>query len=117
MEFQLAPYLAQSLLGVGVLGCIIGGAAAAAKNIRLVELGTVSVEKAATDTGYETGGAGIATLAGAFAAGLVGGGLILSIIIALTVGTAAKYSWDRLVEFYSSKPLKRRVIDDDEFEF
>lgn len=117
MEFQLAPYLAQSLLGVGVLGCIIGGAAAAAKNIRLVELGSISIEKATTDAGYETGGAGIATLAGAFAAGLVGGGLIPSIIIALSVGIATKYSWDRLVEFYSRKPSKRRVIDDDEFDF
>ncbi len=94
MSFQLAPYLAKSVPGVGVLGGIVGGAAALAKNARLLHENRITKTEAAIDTGKETVGAGLATAFSAVAAGAVGGGLAVSLGTALIAGVAAKYLWD-----------------------
>ncbi len=74
MAFQLAPFLARSVPGVGVLGGIVGGAAALA-----------------------------ATAFSAFAAGLVGGGLVVSLATAFTAAVAEKYVWDRGMDCLQEK--------------
>lgn len=94
MSFQLAPYLAKSVPGVGVLGGIVGGAAALAKNARLLQENRITKTEAAIDTGKETVGAGLATAFSAVAAGAIGGGLAVSLGTALIAGVAAKYLWD-----------------------
>ena len=86
MAFQFAPYLASSVAGVGVLGAIIGGAAAAAKNIQLLRGGKTSQWHAIVDTGRETAGAGVATAFSAAAVDTVGAGLMMSVGVAVVAG-------------------------------
>ena len=99
MSFQLAPYLAKSVPGIGLLGGIVGGAAALAKNARLLKDKQITGTEAAIDTGKEAAGAGLATAFSAVAATAVGGGLVVSLGTALIAGVAAKYAWDLGVEF------------------
>lgn len=119
MSFKLAPYLAQSVAGIGVLGGIVGGAATLAKNARLLQDKKISPTEAAIDTGKETVGAGVATAFSAVAAGAVGGGLVISLGTALVAGVAAKYLWDAGVELVerelgAQKPAAKGPLSDDE---
>ncbi|MBF0268817.1 MAG: magnetosome protein MamC [Alphaproteobacteria bacterium] len=114
MPFHLAPYLAKSLPGVGVLGGIVGGAAALAKNLHLLQAGKVSSKEAAIDTGKETVGAGLATALSAAVAGAVGGGLVVSLGVAVAAGIAGKYAWDRAVEYTEAQIAARTSGADDE---
>lgn len=98
MAFQLAPFLAQSVPGVGLLGAIVGGSAALAKNYKDYKKGSVDAKAASVDVGKETAGAGVATAVSAAAVGAVGGGLAVSLVTALAVATGAKYVWDRSME-------------------
>jgi hypothetical protein len=107
MPFHLAPYLAKSVPGVGVLGAIVGGAAAVAKNAQLLKAGKVSQREAAIDTGKETVGAGLATAFSAAAAGAVGGGLVVSLGVAVAAGIAGKYAWDRCAEYVEAQVKSR----------
>ena len=93
MAFHLAPYLAKSLPGIGVFGSVVGGAAALAKNARLVESGQITQQDAAIDTAKE-----------------VGGGLAVSLGVAVAAGVAGKYAYDRGVEFLEG----RLVVKDDQ---
>ncbi|MBT3196643.1 MAG: magnetosome protein MamC [Gammaproteobacteria bacterium] len=95
---SLAQYLAQSAAGVGVLGAVVGTSAAAAKNIKDHRDGLIDTKDALYDTSKEGLGAGVATAFSAVAAGLVGGGVALSLGTALIAATGAKYAWDRGVE-------------------
>ena len=119
MSFKLAPYLAQTVSGIGILGGIVGGAAALAKNARLLQDKKVSRTDAAIDTGKETVGAGLATAFSAVAAGAVGGGLAVSLGTALVAGVAAKYLWDAGVELVEKEMGSRKapadgVVSDDD---
>jgi len=118
MSFKLAPYLAQSVTGIGVLGGIVGGAATLAKNARLLQTKQVTPKAAAIDTGKETVGAGVATAFSAVAAGAVGGGLAVSLGVAVVAGVAAKYLWDAGVEMVEKELSTRKggsaLTSDDE---
>ncbi|MBF0281739.1 MAG: magnetosome protein MamC [Zetaproteobacteria bacterium] len=94
MAFQLGPFLASSTTGMGALGAIVGGSAAAAKNYKDFRNGKVTLEEAGKDVGKEAAGAGIATAISAAAVGVVGGGLTISVITALAAAAGAKYAWD-----------------------
>ncbi len=109
MSFQLAPYLAKSVPGIGVLGGIVGGAAALAKNARLLKDNRITRTEAAIDTGKETVGAGLATALSAVAATAVGGGLVVSLGTALVAGVAAKYAWDLGVELIETELAKGKA--------
>ena len=89
---SLAQYLAQSAAGVGVLGAVVGTSAAAAKNIKDHRDGLIDTKDALYDTSKEGLGAGVATAFSAVAAGLVGGGVALSLGTALIAATGAKYA-------------------------
>ncbi len=98
MAFNLATYLSQNAAGVGTLGAIVGGSAAAAKAIYDHKRGIISRDEAIRTTGTQAAGAGVATAVSAVATGFIGGGLILSLGTALVAATAAKYAWDRGLE-------------------
>jgi len=116
MAFQLAPYLAESLPGIGIFGSLVGGAAALAKNAKLLRDGKVGQRDAVIDIGKETVGAGLATAFSAGAAGAVGGGLVVSIGVAVAAGLAGKYAWDRCAEYAEEQWACRETssVADDE---
>jgi hypothetical protein len=120
MSFNLAMVLAKSVGGVGVLGGIVGGSAALAKNIKKKKEGTITNREMAIDTGKETVGAGVATAFSAFAAGTVGGGLVLSLGTAFAAAAAGKYAWDYGVEMVESRielaNAKELSLEDDSVE-
>jgi hypothetical protein len=104
MSFNLAMVLAKSVGGVGVLGGVVGGSAALAKNIKKKRDGEeISNRDMAIDTGKETVGAGVATAFSAFSAGVVGGGLVVSLGTAFVAAAAGKFAWDYGVEFVEEK--------------
>ncbi|OSM08655.1 magnetosome protein MamC [Magnetofaba australis] len=109
--FNLAQFLTTSASGTGVLGAVVGGSAAIAKNIHLYNKGLVSPEEAAIDSGKEAAGAGVATAVSAVAAGAVGGGLVVSLGTALVAAVAGKYAWDRGAEYLEDQ-LRQRSRDD-----
>ena len=103
MSFQLAPYLAESVPGVGVLGAIVGAVGAVSKNAQLLKEGKISQQEAALDTTKETAGAGVATAFSAAVVGAVGGGLVVSVGVALAAGIAGKYAFDRGAEYLEAR--------------
>ena len=98
MAFQLAPYLAKSVPGMGVIGAIVGAAGAVAKNAQLLKDGKVTRQQAAIDVSKETAGAGVATAFSAAVVGAVGGGLAVSLAVALAAAVVGKFAWDRGAE-------------------
>ncbi len=84
----------QASLAMGGLGAIIGGTAAAAKNIRQVKNDEVNREEAVKDTLKETAGAGIATAAATAVVGAVGATGLIGVLGILTVATGTKYLYD-----------------------
>ena len=103
MAFQLAPYLAKSVPGVGVLGAIVGAVGAVSKNGQLLKEGKISQQDAAVDTLKETAGAGVATAFSAAVVGVVGGGLAVSVGVALAAGIAGKYVFDRGADYLEGR--------------
>ncbi|MBF0588334.1 MAG: magnetosome protein MamC [Magnetococcales bacterium] len=116
MTFNLATFLARSVGGVGVLGGIVGGSAALAKNIKAKRNGDITTKEAAIDTGEEAVGAGLATALSAYAAGLVGGGLVVSLGTAFTAAAVGKYAWDRGVDYLHDKVEKSDLESDDDWD-
>ncbi len=99
MAFHLAPFLVRSVPGVGVLGGIVGGSAALAKNLKAKKDGEdISNSDIAKDTVKEAAGAGAATAFSAYVVGIVGGGLAISLGTAFAAAVAGKYAWDRVME-------------------
>lgn len=111
MAFNLAVFLARSVGGVGVLGGVVGGSAALAKNIKKKNAGEITNREMAIDTGKETVGAGVATAFSAFSAGLVGGGLAISLGTAFIAAAAGKYAWDHGVEIVEAQ-IKEKLQSD-----
>ncbi len=103
MSFNLAMFLSRSVGGVGVIGGIVGGSAALAKNVKRKSRGEITTKEAVIDTSEEAVGAGVATAFSAFAAGVVGGGLVVSLGTAFTAAALGKYAWDRSVEYAHDK--------------
>ena len=95
VHFSLVTFLTQSAAGVGVLGALVGGGAAAARTLAEHKKGLVDRSHVIREIGKEAAGVGIASAASVVAAGAVGGGLILSLGTVLVTATAAKYAWDR----------------------
>ncbi len=111
---DLAHYLAQSTSGVGVLGAIVGGSGAAAKNYKDHKDGLISTQEAVYDTTKQAAGAGVATAVSALAVGAVGGGLALSLGTAFAVAAGTKYAWDRAMEEVDDSIMKSDADDLDE---
>ncbi len=99
MAYHLVPLLARSVPGIGLLGGIVGGSAAVARNLKARKDGEdISNSDIAKDKVKEAAGAGAATAFSAYVAGIVGGGLVISLGTAFAAAVAGKYAWDRVVE-------------------
>ncbi|MBL6992166.1 MAG: magnetosome protein MamC [Bacteriovoracaceae bacterium] len=109
VPFNLATFVGQSSFGFGVLGGVVGGSIAAAKNIKLHVNGKVEAQDALTDTAQEMVGSGVATAVGALAVGAVGGGMIASLGTAFVVAVGGKFAWDRGYEAISKQANKRKL--------
>ena len=103
MPFALAPFLAQSVPGVGVLGSIVGGSAALAQVLKDKKNGKATSSQVAVNTAKEAAGAGVATAFSAFVVGIVGGGLVVSLGTAVAAAVVGKYVWDRGMERLTGK--------------
>ncbi|QEP43967.1 magnetic particle protein [Ectothiorhodospiraceae bacterium BW-2] len=103
---NLATYLASSTSGIGVFGALVGGAGAAAKNIKDSRDGLVTPVEAVVDTSKEAAGAGVATVVSAVSVGAAGVGLGASLGIAAVTAIGAKYLWDRSMEQIESRFFK-----------
>jgi hypothetical protein len=91
---KVTRFVPQASLAMGGLGAIIGGTAAAAKNIRRVKNSEIKREDAVRDTIKEAAGAGLATAAATAVVGAVGATGLLSLVGILAVATGTKYLWD-----------------------
>lgn len=111
---NLIHSLSQSTSGIGVIGAIVGGSAAAAKNYKDNKDGLISTKEALYDTSKEAAGAGVATAVSALAVGVVGGGLLVSIGTAVAVAAGAKYAWDRSMEEVDKKVITSDADELDE---
>ncbi|GAB6053713.1 hypothetical protein JCM17960_25330 [Magnetospira thiophila] len=109
MAFQLAPFLAQSVPGVGVIGSIVGGSAALAQGLRAKNKGEADTRDVAIHTVKEASGAGVATAFSAYTVGLVGGGLAVSLGTAFVAAVAGKYAWDRGVEYLEARAAEQQL--------
>ena len=81
-------------LAMGGVGAIIGGTAAAAKNIRRIKNEEIKREEAVKDTFKEAAGAGFATAAATAVVGVIGATGLLSLVGILAIATGTKYVWD-----------------------
>ena len=95
MPFRLGPYLAETTVGMGVLGAVISGTNAMAKNAELLKKGSIDPSDAALDVGKEALKNGVVTAATFVAVASLGGELVASIGLTLVIGTTLKYAWDR----------------------
>ena len=108
---NLVHFLSQSTGSIGILGGLVGGTAAAAKNIKDYRNGDVTETQAAIEVGKETLGAGVATAAGAAAAGLVGTSVVASVLAVITVSTGAKFLWDMGVDKIEESLVEKDDLD------
>lgn len=113
MPFRLGPYLAESTVGMGVLGAIISGTNAIAKNAERVRTGVITPTDASLDVGKEALKNGIVTATTFVVVASIGGELVASVGLTLMIGTTLKYVWDRgydALEEERRRPINRRVM-------
>lgn len=95
MPLRLGPYLAESTVGMGILGAIISGTNAIAKNAERVRTGVVTPTDASLDVDKEALKNGIVTATPFVVVASLGGKLLVSVGLTLMMGTTLKYAWDR----------------------
>ncbi|MBF0189220.1 MAG: magnetosome protein MamC [Magnetococcales bacterium] len=113
MSFNLAMFLSKSAPGVGVLGAVVGGSAALAKNLKAKSEGEITTREVVVDTSKETAGAGVATAFSAYVTGVVGASLIPSLGTAFVTAVVGKYAWDRGVELVEDRIQGREALSDE----
>jgi hypothetical protein len=112
LPFLLGPFLAETTAGMGVMGAIISGTNATAKNVERVRNGSASQTEAVMDVGNEALKNGLATAATFAVVASLGFELVAAVGLTLVVGTTLKYAWDRghdAVEADLKKGKKRPV--------
>jgi hypothetical protein len=91
---KVSRFVPQATLAMGGVGAIVGGTAAAAKNIHRVKNAEINREAAVKDTIKEAAGTGLATATATAVVGVVGATGLLSLLGILAVATGTKYLWD-----------------------
>ncbi len=91
---------------MGVLGAVISGTNAMAKNAERLRVGSTTEADAALDVGKEALKNGVVTAATFAAVATLGGELVVSVGLTLIIGTAFKYAWDR---GYDAADMKLKV--------
>jgi hypothetical protein len=109
MPIRLGPLLAETPLGMGVLGAVVSGSNAAAKNAHLLRKGSTRHLDAARDVGNEALKGVVVTTAGAAVITSFGGGLLTSLGATLVIGTLGKYAWDRGCQSVADRGGKTRA--------
>jgi len=107
---KVTKFVPGAALAMGGLGAIIGGTAAAAKNIKLVKEKKIERQDAVKDTVKEAAGAGLATAAATAIVGAVGATGLLSLFGILAIATGTKYLWDAATVPEKTKPEKNVQI-------
>ena len=79
----------------GALGAVVGGALAAARDIKHVNDGAMTTSEAAADVGKEAVGSGLSTAAGVAATGILGLGGLLGLAGFVGVAAGTKYLWNK----------------------
>lgn len=95
VPFRLGPHLAESTVGMGILGAIISGTNAIAKNAERVRTGVVTPTDASLDVDKEALKNGIVTATPFVVVASLGGELVVSVGLTLIIETTLKYAWDR----------------------
>jgi hypothetical protein len=101
---QIARSVPGATFAMGGVGAIIGGTAAAAKNIRRVKEAEIKKDEAVKDTLREATGAGLATATATAVMGAVGATGLVSILGVIAVATGAKYFWDGITQPAKPQP-------------
>jgi hypothetical protein len=95
-------FVPQNTLAMGGVGAVIGGAAAAAKNIRRVKDDEINGAEAVKNTIKEAAGTGLATATATVVVGALGATGFFSLAGFLSITTGAKYVWDSVTAFAKS---------------
>jgi len=80
-----------ALLSAGLLGTVIGGAAAMAVDLHKIQEGRMTLAQAFTDSLAKGAGVGVATAAATAVARAVGGGPVLSLAVIIATATGVGY--------------------------
>ena len=107
----IVPRATAKMAGVGA---IIGGTAAAAKNMRRVGNSQATREEAVIDTIKESAGAGLATAAATAAVTAAGATGFFSLLGIVVVATGTKYLWDSATKTGAAAPQKAVKSDKNE---
>lgn len=83
----------------GTVGAVVGGAVAAAKDVKRVNAGVMTKGEAAADIGKEAVGTGLSTAAGVAVTGALGIGGLLGVVGIIGVAAGTKYLWDKRFGF------------------
>ncbi|GEM_PF-1377343 len=83
----------------GTVGAVVGGAVAAAKDIKRVQNGEMTKGEAVADVGKEAVGTGLSTAAGVAVTGALGIGGLLGIVGIVGVAVGTKYLWNKKFGF------------------
>ncbi|MFH1137678.1 MAG: hypothetical protein V1816_16550 [Pseudomonadota bacterium] len=102
---KVTRFVPQAALALGAVGAVVGGTAAAARNIRRMRAGEIDRDQVARDSLGEAAGAGLATAVAAAAIGAVGATGLLSLAGVLVVATGTKYLWDSAATAGKKPPL------------
>ncbi len=84
----------QTSLVMGGVGAIIGGAAAAARNIRRMKEEHITRQEAVRDTLKEAAGVGLASTVATAVVGAVGASGVWAVFGAAAAAAGTKYLWD-----------------------
>lgn len=95
---KVTRFVPSATLAMGGVGAIVGGTAAAAKNIRRVKNEEINRQEAVKDTVKEAAGTGLATAVATAVVHAVGATGLLSLVGILAVATGSKYLWDAATE-------------------
>ncbi len=93
-DSRVTSYVPRAALSMAGVGAIVGGTAAAAKNIRKLKNAEITHEEAVKDTIKQAAGAAVATGTATAAVGATGVTGVVSLLGILVVATGTKYLWD-----------------------
>ncbi len=85
-------------IGMGVLGFMVAGTAAAAFNIRKVKKNEITREEAVVNTLKKGASAGLSTAAASVVSTIVDGGPVISLVTMAVTGTGVMYLLDSALE-------------------
>jgi len=96
-QLQPGHYLSRASLVMAGVGAVVGGASAAAKNIRRVKAREIDRREAVADTAREMAGAGVATGIASVLMSTLNAGMAVSLLGTAALAIGAKYVWDGIL--------------------